>query len=347
MEIDETSERNLRASGGGGGGRGGSRSSSRSSSRSRSSSGSKNKKVYYYGTGGGYAATSGLGGASAVSYTGCISFGRKKGSQTVDKNGPDVWAAIDAANADPNYNAGLKLGVVSSHFAHGAESMLKVDSIMVLGTVVAGIGYPVASFLLCSDGGSEAMLFLEALIQMGTAAVAVAVINYLPNNYFIGSDSTIQYTKTIFPTCTVKVTDGPLFTMYLYIVIVSGVLFTMFVLAELNYHCCTSPTMRAKRPEERSDALTYTRYTKAGKVKPFCIKCRSRLVMLEVDPYLAIKQHTICDQCSEEGIYRRDGKGYHCSVCPANNSYDLCTRCIDEHYEEEQHDGEYAAVCLI
>ena len=136
--------RDLRASGGGGGGHGGgssggssSSSSSSGSSSSSSSSGSSSSgrsssssgsyynggtRVYYYG--GGY--NQRLGGSAAVQYFGCVTFGLTSGSRAKDQNSLNIWANIDAANADANYNAGLKYGSLTSTFVQGANGMVKV-----------------------------------------------------------------------------------------------------------------------------------------------------------------------------------------------------------------------------
>ena len=299
-EMDE--DRNLRGSGGGGGGKGGGGRSSSSSSKGKSSSKSsssssftsRNRGRSYYGTSG--YRNSRLGGAAAVGYTGCITFGRKAGSQTKDQNSIDIWAAIDAANADPTYNPDLKLPKIESHFAHAAKDMLSVDSIMVLGTVLAGVGYPVINGLMCCchDVGccSGALIYLEMLVQLATAAIAVAVVNYLPDNRFIESDSTTAYTKTIFPTCTVTIDDGPLFTMYLYLVIVSGMCLVFGILAELRYHCCMTHK-RHKYDYERTDYVGPVAEIEApvaaGKRKPFCGKSSFAANFMHYPPSLSTR----------------------------------------------------------
>ena len=250
--------RGLRASGGGGGGHGGGSSSGgggSSSSSSSSSSGSSSgrtssSRVYYYG--GGYNSLSG--GAAAVQYFGCVTFGLTSESRAQDQNSLNIWANIDSANLNANYNAGLGYGSITSSFARGASGMVKVDAIMLLGTIVAGIGYPVITFFMFASE-SVAMLYMEQVVQFATAAIALAVILYLPNNEFINTNDYSAFQKTIFPTCTVTISDGPLFTMYLYLVIVTGILFVFFVVAELHFHCCESH-LRAKRPEERTDYVS-------------------------------------------------------------------------------------------
>lgn len=91
--------------------------------------------------------------------------------------------------------------------------------------------------------------------------------------------------------------------------------------------------------------MSYHRFLEPSPFSPCTLtgKCSSKLVKLEVDPYLAIGQYGICDGCNAEHFYRRDARGYHCCVCPIANNYDLCAACVDEHYGEEPGDDEAGA----
>ena len=318
--------RRLRASGGGGGGHGGSgrSSSSRSSSTSSSSSSSTVGSRRYRG----YPS----GGMPSAAYTDCVTWGKTKSGGS-DTNSISVWEAVDKANADSAYNSALGYGVVKTDFSGaGAMGMQRVNSLLLAGTIVSCIGYPSTLLYLLTTQHAKRMdfaLYLNVLVQAFTTWIAFTVIVYLPENEFINRDNVNAWTKVVFPTCTLSITDGPLFSLLLYIVIVNGILLTFFVLAEIHYHCCMGNHM-VKREYAVANTVEGGRDLVAASAppagpKPHC-SLGHTMKLIDFDPYVSIGQFAICDCCQSQKFFERDGKGFHCPIC-GHGGVDYCFPC--------------------
>ena len=253
---------------------------------------------------------------SCFSYIGCVSFGQDVDGNT-DSSGPTIWSQLDSLSAIAGYN-GVS-SKIKTNYKQGSKDFLSVDTLMVAltGVNVAFLGVSLFSYCyaLCTRKRYliRKILWIDFINYFITFILSLAVISLSITNgdIFVGTTGKSGLVKTIFPTCTLSVTMGPIF--YCYGVCAALCFFLMFVFIA-----------------ERACHVSMRRKVACYNFPPGTIICDEGhpMTLHQLDPYTYQHSHAVCNWCEFANFYERDECGYHCALCrTVKLACDYCPGC--------------------
>jgi len=332
IDLHNKKLRKLGGAGGSSGGGGGGGSSSSSSSSSSGSSGNSNNDGNNGGSSAPVTVTGTEGkGEGNFNYKACINFGKTYTGKE-DSSGPTIWKQLDKLAGLDGYNG---QGAIKTSFTEGAAGLSDASSLMslILGincglwsiTSVLFLTYIFSASKGCYFRNSlnlvRAMLYIDFVNHVITGFFCVIVFYSIKqyNESFVGTKAFAGLAKTVFPTCTLSATEGPILPLYLIAAFMSFALAFIFIICETYWRCCRARRERFNYPEGH-------------------VICNNGHPMQRrrKDPYKEQRdvqgnKYAFCDGCGIENVFERDWVIYHCPLCREEgfDPSDFCPPCAE------------------
>ena len=270
-------------------------------------------------------------GTGNFNYKGCVSFGKTYTGKD-DSSGPTIWKQLDKLAGQDGYNG---QGAIKTSFTEGAAGLSDSSSLMnlILGincglwsiTSVLFLIYIFSARKGCYFRNSlnlvRGMLYIDFVNHVITGFFCIIVFYNIKqfNDNFVGTKAFAGLTKTVFPTCTLSATEGPILPLYLIAAYLSFALAFVFIICETYWRCCRARRERFNYPEG---------YVICNNGHPMQRRTK--------DPYKEQRdvhgnKYAFCDGCGLENVFERDWVIYHCPLCREEglDPSDFCPPCAE------------------